>query len=192
MANPSIRPLPFLVSAAFVLPFGCWGQWNLGNYNVPRHYQSKIHGQGEKNTIQYFECFGCWGGCILKGWWNMMGILHVPLNAFNPSIACEYTSYPSLHSWFFVFVVDVGPETLQELRMLSRSLLLLQVFWLLLAAWVGGGLWLKSLPSAMPFETPVTGMVQVALWLSLAVCQSLTLNVMIRVSRFVRNNQLCH
>ena len=30
----------------------------------------------------------------------MMGILHVPLNAFNPSIACEYTSHPSLDSYF--------------------------------------------------------------------------------------------
>ena len=136
MANPSVRPLPFLVSAAFVLPFGCWGQWNLGNYNVPRHCQSKIHGQGEKNTIQYLECFGCWGGCILKGWWNMMGILHVPLNAFNPSIACEYTSHPSLDS-YFLFCYGCRSKKKQELRMLSRSLRLLQVFWLPLAAWGG-------------------------------------------------------
>ena len=188
MANPSIRPLPFLVSAAFVLPFGCWGQWNLGNYNVPRHCQSKIHGQGEKiqfNTLNavVVEVVAFWRAGRI--WWVFCMCLLTPS---TPLLRVNTLVIPR---WIAIFCFCYGcrSKKKQELRMLSRSLRLLQVFWLPLAAW--GGLWLKSLPSAMPFETPVTGMVQVALWLSLAVCQSLTLNVMIRVSPFVRNNQLC-
>ena len=161
MANPSVRPLPFLVSAAFVLPFGCWGQWNPGNYNVPRHCQSKIHGQGENkyNSILWMLWLLRW--LHLKGWWNMMGILHVPLNAFNPSIACEYTSHPSLDSYFLFLLWMKVQKHCKGCECCPGHCGYCRYFDY---RWQhGGGLWLKSLPSPMPFETPVTGMVQVAL-----------------------------
>ena len=65
--------------------------------------------------------------------------------------------------WIAIFCFCYGCRSKNIARIANAVQVTAATAGILIGAGSMGGAWLKSLPSAMPFETPVTGMVQVAL-----------------------------